>query len=149
MSLKDKLVSDMKAAMKAKDSERLAAIRFFLSAVKNKEIDMRPEALDDRDVLAVAKKMVKQMQDSIEQYKNAGRTELHENEVSQLKIIEEYLPKQIPREELEKVVDQVISEVSATTIKDMGKVMKATMDKTDGAADNKAISEIVRSRLGS
>jgi uncharacterized protein YqeY len=147
MSLKEKVLADLKASMKAQNAERLEAIRFFQAAIKNREIELRPETISDQDIVAVAKKLSAQLKDSIEQFTKGGRTELAAKESAQLLVIEEFLPKQMPKADLEKIIDQVIAESKASSIKDMGNVIKGTIAKTQGAADNKLISEIVKNRL--
>jgi uncharacterized protein YqeY len=147
MSIREQVLADMKAAMKSKDSARLEAVRFLQSAIKNKEIEVRPNEMTDDDALSVVKKLAKQLKDAIEQYEGAGRTELAEKEKAQLAVVEGYLPAQLSREEIEKVVAEVIAETGASTMKDMGNVIKGTIAKTKGAADNKTISEIARAKL--
>jgi uncharacterized protein YqeY len=147
MSLKEKVLADLKASMKAQNAERLEAIRFFQAAIKNREIELRPETISDQDIVPVAKKLSAQLKDSIEQFTKGGRTELAAKESAQLLVIEEFLPKQMPKADLEKIIDQVIAESKASSIKDMGNVIKGTIAKTQGAADNKLISEIVKNRL--
>ncbi len=147
MSIKETLMADMKTAMKAKDTDRLAAIRFLQAAVKNKEIEVRPNELTDKDAMDVVKKMVKQLKDAITQYEDAGRTDLADKEKAQLKVVEVYMPAQMSKEQLEKLIDDVIKETSASSMKDMGTVIKATMDKAGGAADGKMVSQIVKERL--
>ncbi len=148
MAMKEIILNDMKNAMKAQDAVKLSALRFLQSAIKNKEIELRPKAIADQDVIAVIKKLCNQHKDSIEQYSKAARQDLVDNEQAQLKVIEAYLPKQMSREELEKVIVQIIAETKAASMKDMGAVIKATMAKTAGAADGKMISEIVKTKLG-
>ena len=147
MSVRDQVLADMKTAMKAKDAARLEAVRFLQAAIKNKEIEVRPKEITDEDVLAVVKKISKQLKDAIEQYEGAGRTELADKEKAQLAVIETYLPAQLPREQLEKIIEEVIAESGASSMKDMGNVIKGTIAKTQGAADNKTISEIARAKL--
>lgn len=147
MSLREQVLADMKEAMKAKDSARLEAVRFLQAALKNKEIEVRPNDMTDDDALAVVKKLSKQLKDAIEQYEGAGRTELADKEKAQLSVIEGYLPAQMPKEQLEKLVEEVIAEVGASSMKDMGNVIKGVIAKAQGAADNKAISEIARAKL--
>ncbi len=147
MTMKETILNDMKNAMKAQDAVKLSALRFLQSAIKNKEIELRPNAIADQDVIAVIKKMCNQHKDSIEQYSKAGRQDLVDQEKAQLNVIEAYLPKQMSRDELEKVIAAVIAETKAATMKDMGAVIKATMAKTAGAADGKMISEIVKAKL--
>jgi uncharacterized protein YqeY len=147
MGMKETVLADMKTAMKNQEAVKLSALRFLQSAIKNREIELRPNLITDQDILAVLKKICNQHKDSIEQYTAAGRMDLVDQEKAQLVILEGYLPKQMPREELEKIISQVIAETKASSAKDMGAVMKATIAKTAGAADNKMISEIVKSKL--
>lgn len=147
MGLKETILSDLKTAMKDKDEARLAAIRFLQAAIKNKEIEVRPNTVTEQDLIGVVRKISNQLKDAITQYEQAGRTDLADKEKAQLKVIEGYLPQQMPREQLEKVIADIIAETNASSIKDMGTVIKATMAKTAGAADSKLISEIVKSKL--
>lgn len=147
MNIKEQLMADMKSAMREKDSERLAAIRFVQAAIKNKEIEVRPGEITEQDQLAVVKKVVSQLKDAITQYEQANRTDLADKEKAQLKVVQNYMPAQMSREQLEKVIAEVMQQTGASSIKDMGTVIKGTMEKTGGAADNKMISEIVRSKL--
>ncbi len=147
MEFKDQLMADIKAAMIAKDSVKLNTLRFLHAAIKQKEIDSRPEPLTADDVMAVLKKLVKQRKESIEQFGVAGRTDLVDQETAELKVMEVYLPAQMSREQIEKVVAEVIAETGATTVKDMGTVMKAVQAKTAGTADGKTISEVIKSKL--
>jgi uncharacterized protein YqeY len=147
MEIREKIMNDMKAAMRDKDQVRLDTIRFLQSAIKNREIEARPNPLTADDILAVIKKMVKQRKESIEQYQAANRQDLVDKENAELKVIEGYLPAQMGREQIEAVVAQVIAETKAASIKDMGAVMKAVIAKTAGAADNKVVSEVIKSKL--
>ncbi len=147
MLLKQQILDDTKTAMKAKDLDRVNTLRFLTSAIKNKEIEVRPNELTDEDVLSVLRKSVKQRQDSIEQFKAANRADLADKENAELKIIESYLPQQLSADVIEKFVKEAIAEVGATSMKDMGGVMKVVMVKTQGAADNKIVSEIVKKSL--
>ena len=147
MSLKDQILSDIKAAMKARESDKLATLRFVNAAFKNKEIEVRPNELTDADCLAVLKKLGKQHKDSIEQYKKAERADLVEKEQAELAIVEQYLPEQLSKEKIEEVVAQVLTETGITDMKQMGQVIKAVGEKTAGAADNKIVSQIVREKL--
>lgn len=147
MGMKETILSEMKEAMKSQDATRLGALRFLQSAIKNKEIELRPNAITDQDVTAVIKKICNQHKDSIEQYTKAGRQDLVDQEKSQLAVLEGYLPKQMSRDEVEKLVAQVISETGAKSVKDMGTVIKAAMAKAAGAADGKMLSEVVKAKL--
>lgn len=147
MEIRAKLMDDMKSAMKDKNQDKLNAIRFIQSAIKYREIEVRPNPITDDEVLGVIKKLVKQRKESIEQYKTAARQDLVDKETMELKILEEYLPAQMSKEQIEKVVIEVIAEVKASSIKDMGTVMKGVMAKTAGAADNKLVSEVIKAKL--
>lgn len=147
MQIREQLMNDMKAAMKEKDQVRLDTIRGLQSAIKNREIDSRPTPLTAEDVLAVVKKLAKQRKESIEQFAAAGRKDLVDKESAELKILETYLPQQMGREQLEKIIAEVINETKASSVKDMGMVMKAVMAKTGGAADNKLVSELIKAKL--
>lgn len=147
MSLKEKVLADMKEAMKAQDTVRLGAVRFLQAAIKNREIELRPEAITDQEIIAVVRKMTNQIKDAISQFEAAGRTDLADKEKGQIKYIESYLPQQMSREDLEKIITQIIHETKATSVKEMGAVIKGTIALTAGAADSKMISEIVKSKL--
>ena len=147
MRLRDKINEDLTAAMKAKDSERLSVLRMMKSAVKNKEIELIKE-LEDAQVLPVLVSLIKQRKDSVEQFTKGGRPELAEKEAAEIKIIEDYLPAAVSDEEIGRTVESVIAELGVTSIKDMGKVMKACMLKFAGRpADGQKISELVKSKL--
>lgn len=147
MSLKDQIMADVKSAMKNREQDRLSALRLLHSAIKNREIELRPNEIDDQEIQGVIKKLAKQRQDSIEQYEGAGRQDLADKEKLELSVLEDYLPEQMGREQVEAVVDEVIAAMNATSMKDMGAVMKEVQAKTAGAADNKMVSEIVKSKL--
>ena len=147
MSLKDQITNDMKQAMKDKDPDKVSTLRLVNESIKNKEIEARPNALTEQDVLGVLKKLTKQRQDSIEQFQKAGRDDLVQKEQRELEIIETYLPKQMGEDQVKSIVEQVIKETGATSVKDMGKVMQAVIAKTQGTADNKLVSQFVKSML--
>jgi len=126
MSLKDKLTDEMKDAMRSQDKVRLSTIRMLLSAVKNKEIDLR-EKLTDEEVIETITSQVKQRRDSIEQFTNAGRLDLVEKEEAELKILQGFLPKQLTPEEIDSEVEKAVGEAEASGMKDLGKVMKLLM----------------------
>jgi hypothetical protein len=149
VSLKEKILEDIKNAMKAKEADRLSAIRFLQAAVKNKEIELRPHAITDPDILSVIKKMAKQRQDSISEFEKAGRTDLVDKEKFELTVLQEYLPKQLSADEVKKIVSDVIQSLGAKDIKQMGAVIKEVQARTAGAADGKTISELVKSQLSS
>lgn len=147
MEIREKIMNDMKSAMRDKDQVKLDTIRGLQSAIKNREIEARPEAITADDVLGVIKKLVKQRKESIEQFKTANRQDLVDKESSELKVLETYLPAQMSKEQIEAVVTATIAEVGAKSIKEMGAVMKAVSAKTAGSADNKLVSEIIKAKL--
>lgn len=146
MSLVDQLKDQMKVAMRAKDKVRLGTIRMALAAVKQIEVDTR-ETLTDEQVLAVLTKMVKQRKDSIAQYEAAGRAELAEAEAAEIQVLETFLPKPLTEEEIASIIDATISEVGASSMADMGKVMGALKPKVQGRADMGAIGALIRAKL--
>ncbi|MBC86585.1 MAG: glutamyl-tRNA amidotransferase [Bdellovibrionaceae bacterium] len=148
MSLREQIMSDVKTAMKAKEADRLQALRMVQSAIKNKEIEVRPNDISEKDVMDVLKKLAKQRKDSIEQYTNAGRKDLADKEEAELDIINAYLPEQMSEEKVKEVVEKVVADMGAAgDMKQMGAVMKAVIDATSGAADNKVVSQLVRAKL--
>lgn len=148
MSLLDKINQEIAAAMKAKDAERLSALRMVKTALKNREIEkMAP--LDDAESSRVLQSLVKQRRDSIEQYEKAGRAELAAKEAAEIRVIEEYLPAAVDEATIARVVDETMTEIGATSAKDMGRAMKAVMAKFAGQpVDGKVISGMVRAKLG-
>lgn len=147
MAMRDQLMADVKAAMIAKDSVKLNTLRFLQAAIKNREIELRPNPISEEDVLNVLKKVVKQRKESIEQYQNGGRQDLVDQELAELKVLEVYMPAQLSREKIEAVVAEVIASLNAKTIKDMGAVMKEAVARTAGSADNKILSEVIKAKL--
>jgi len=146
MSLKDKILQDMKEAMKARDQLRLSTLRLLVSQIKNREIDAKGELKDD-EVLALIRKEVKQRLDSISQYEKGGRQDLADKERAEMEILKAYLPEELSREALLAIIDEAISATGATSPKDIGKVMKEVMPKVKGRADGKVVNELVRKRL--
>lgn len=147
MSIKKTINEDMKTAMRAKDSQTLASIRFILSAIKNKEIELRPNEISDLDIIGVLKKHLKQNQDSIAQYKTANQPETVNKIEAENKIINNYVPKALNQKETESLVADIINELKASSVKDMGNVMKALKKKSDGRLDSQLASAIVRKQL--
>ena len=148
MTFLDRINEDLKAAMKSKDSDRLSTLRMVKTALKNREID-KMEALTDEEAIKVLQSLVKQRRDSIEQYQQAGRIELAEKEASEIKVIEEYLPAALDDAAIARVVEETIVETGASSMKEMGAVMKAVMAKLAGQiVDGKAVNQIVKSKLG-
>lgn len=149
MSLKAKILEESAKAMKNKEAMRVKVLRFVSSAIKNKEIELRPKELTDEDTISVLKKQIKQTKESLEHYKKANYTKQAEEENFALSLLESFLPKALAPEEIKKVVLEVIAETKANSIKDMGSVMKMVMAKTKGSADGKQLSQIVRNELSS
>ena len=148
MSMNDQVGADITAAMKARDASRLSALRMLKAAVMNKGVE-KGRDLDDAEVLQVIASLAKQRRDSIEQFTNAGRTDLVEKETAELTVLQAYLPAAATPEEINAAVAEAIAETGASSPKDMGKVMKAVMPKLAGKnADGKAVNEAVRRTLG-
>jgi uncharacterized protein YqeY len=145
--LQDQISKDYVTAMKAKDSLKSSTINFLRAQLKNVIIEKKVEALEDVDVIAIIKKQVKQRQDSIEQYGQGGRQDLVDKETQELEILKSYLPEELSEEVVAAAVKEAIAETGAHSMKDMGVVMKATMAKTGGQADNKLVSEMVKKAL--
>lgn len=146
MSLKTTVTDDMKAAMKAKDKETLGTIRMLTAAIKQIEVDERRE-LSDADVLTIVSKMIKQRKDAAEQFVEAGREDLQQKELAEIKIIEKYLPAQLSTEEVTAIVHAIIAETGASGMQDMGQVMASTKAKVAGQADMGQVSQIVKAAL--
>ncbi len=146
MSLKDKIMQNMKEAMKARDQLKLSTLRLLVSEIKNREIDAKGE-LKDEDILALVQKAVKQRQDSISQYEKGGRQDLAEKEKAEMEILKAYLPEELSREEVLQIIDEAIAATGASSPKEMGKVMREVMPKVKGRADGKLVNELVRKRL--
>jgi uncharacterized protein YqeY len=145
-SLKESIKAAMKAAMKARDKARLGAIRLMQSEFKRIEVDERIE-IDDARVLAVLDKMVKQRRDSVEQYLNADRQELADQELLEIAVIQEFLPSQLSDDELVELVDAAIAGADGTGMAAMGAVMGELKPKLQGRADMGAVSKLVKTRL--
>ncbi|MCB1960762.1 MAG: GatB/YqeY domain-containing protein [Rhodocyclaceae bacterium] len=146
MSLKIRIQEDMKAAMRARDSERLSAIRFLLAAIKQKEVDTRAE-LDDEATTAVIEKQLKQRRDSAQQYADAGRTDLESRERFEISILEAYMPAALSEAEVDAAIAQAITDTGAGSPADMGKVMAALKAALAGRADMGQVSARVRRAL--
>ncbi len=141
-----KLQEEMKTAMKSGDKERLSVIRMLISEIKKVQIDKKKELSDD-EIIQVLQRYAKQRKESIKQYREAGREDLAQKEEAELKVVQEFLPKPLSEEEIEKIVDQVIAETGASSMKDMGRVMKSVMEKIKGRADGSVVSSIVKKKL--
>ena len=152
MSVKEKIVDDIKTAMKARDQLRLDTLRMVKAKIQEKEVEQRGKkgrdyTLEDEEILQVLTTAAKQRRDSIESFRSGGREELAAKEEKELAIIEEYLPQQLSDEELQRLVKEAAAETGASSPKDMGKVMKAVMPKVKGQADGKRINAVVRALL--
>jgi uncharacterized protein YqeY len=147
MTLKDKIISDMTAAMKAKDAERTSTLRMVKAAIMHREKEGAGE-LTDEDVSKLLRSQVKQRRDSVEQYQKAGRQDLVDKETAEIAVIESYLPQGASEAEIEQAVSDAIAETGATSMKDMGGVMKSAMAKLAGRnADGRTVSETVKRKL--
>lgn len=146
MSLQNEISSALKDAMRAKDEAKLACLRLVLTAIKKREKDVR-RSLEDQEVISVISTQIKQRRESIDQYRKAGREDLVKAEESELQVLQAYMPEQVSEEEMSQALDEVIAEVGAVSMKDMGKVMKAAMAKLAGRADGRAINEMVKAKL--
>lgn len=145
-SLNDTIRADMKAAMRARDTDRLAIIRLLLAAIQRREIDDRI-TLDDTGVLKVIEKLVKQGQESARLYTEGGRQELADKELAEISVLQEYLPEALGEAELDALIDRIIADTDATSIKDMGKVMNAIREAVQGRADMGSVGGRVKEKL--
>ncbi len=146
MSLKERITDDMKAAMRAKDSERLGAIRMLTAAIKQKEVDDRVE-LDDTGVIAIVDKLIKQRKDSIEAFQKAQRQDLADKEAAEMAVLQVYLPARLSAEEVAAEVKAIVAELGATGTGDMGKVMGAVKARLAGKAGMGQVSAAVKAAL--
>jgi len=146
MALRDKLNEDIKTAMKAREQDKLGALRLMLAAVKQREVDERI-TLDDAGVIAVVEKMIKQRKDSIAQYEKAARQDLADKEKYEIGVIESYLPQQLSQGEIDAIVAEAIQSTGAKSAADMGKVMAVVKPKLAGRADMGKVSGMVKAKL--
>tara|TARA_B100000427_G_C15298079_1_gene502805 strand:- start:247 stop:702 length:456 start_codon:yes stop_codon:yes gene_type:complete len=150
MSLQIKIENKLSEALKTKDKKTYSTLRLVIAAVKDTMIAKKirdKKTLPDNDLIGLLKKMVKQRNDSCEAYKKAGRNELLENEISEIKVINEFLPKQLSEEETKKICVETIKKVSANSIKDMGKVMGALKKEYSDVLDFSKVSQIIKENL--
>ncbi|MEK7773685.1 MAG: GatB/YqeY domain-containing protein [Deltaproteobacteria bacterium] len=147
MSLRDDISKEVSAALKAGDKARLSTLRLLMSAVKYKEVDLRRPLTDD-EVHQVVGTLVRQRQDSIEQFTKGGRLDLADKEEAEIKVLHEYMPAQMSAPELRELIKKAASETGAAGAKDMGKLMKAVMPQVKGRADGKLVNEMVKEVLG-
>ena len=147
MSLEDKISQDYVQAMKARDSLTSSGLSFFRAQIKNVKIDKRLETVPDEDVISVIKKQVKQRQDSITQFKAGNRMDLAQKEEKEWVILKNYLPPEMSTEELKNIVEEAVTASGATSIKDMGRVMKDVLGRVGARADNQTVGALVKERL--
>ncbi|MEM1092399.1 MAG: GatB/YqeY domain-containing protein [Pseudomonadota bacterium] len=146
-SLKARLTDDMKTALKAGDKQRLGTVRMALAEIKRREVDDRQD-LDDAQITGLIEKMVKQRKDALSQFTDAGRQDLADQEKAEIEVLAAYLPEQMSDEELSALIDAVIADTGASSMKDMGKVMGQVKGKVAGRADMQQVSSLVKARLG-
>jgi uncharacterized protein YqeY len=146
MSLKTRINDDMKAAMRARESERLKAIRLLLAAIKQREVDERIE-LNDADVLGVLDKMLKQRRESIAQFEQAGRTDLADAEKAEVAVLQSYMPQPLGADELAALIDEAIRVSGASSVRDMGRIMNELRPRVAGRADMAQVSQLVKARF--
>lgn len=147
MTLKEKINEDLTRSIKAKDELRTSTLRMLKSEIMKLEVSGTKKEVTNDDVLGIIQKLVKQRYDSAQQYETGNRPELAEKEKKEAKILEEYLPRQLSRDEVRDIVKSTIAEVDAKDMNDVGRVMKAVMPKLKGMADGKTVNEIVQELL--
>ncbi len=151
MSLMERISEDIKTAMKAKDKIRLETVRSIKKVLLEKEVSLRPQgqtSLSESQEIEVLAQLAKQRREAIEQYSQAGRNDLADQEAQELAILEEYLPGQLSDEEISAVVDEIIARTGAVSAKDMGKVMGPAMQQLKGRADGQKVQSVVKAKLG-
>ena len=151
--MRTKLREELSKAMKSRDSIRVSTLRLINAAIKDKDISLRSdsgrEGVSDKEILSILAKMIKQRADSIRQYEEAGRIELAEGERAEVKVIEEFLPEKMSKEEIEKAICMIIGLVEAKSIRDMGKVMAQLKERYEGQMDFNTVSQKVKEALSS
>ncbi|MFL3022922.1 MAG: GatB/YqeY domain-containing protein [Methylophilaceae bacterium] len=148
MSLKEKINEDMKSAMRSKDVALLGAIRLIQAAIKQKEVDERI-LVDDSSVISIIEKMLKQRNDSIEAFKKANRIDLVDKEEFEVSVLKNYMPEQMNAEEVEKIIQEVIKKIGASSMKEMGPVMAQAKEILSGKANMAEVSKIIKAKLSS
>ncbi len=148
MSLQEQISAALKDAMRARDEVKMSTLRLVLTAIKKREKEAR-SLLEDQEVISVITTQIKQRRESIEQYRQSGREDLAQTEESELQILQGYMPEQVSEEEISNTLDEIIAEVGAASMKDMGTVMKAAMAKLAGKAEGGAINAMVKEKLSS
>ena len=145
--LEEQFQKDYFQAMKDRDTVKASTVNFLRAQLKNVRIEKRSETLEDKDVVVVIKKQIKQRQDSIEQYEKGGRKDLADKETAEMAILKSYLPEELSEQALQQFIEQAIRETGAQSMKDMGSVIKAVAAKAQGRADNRVVSELVKKAL--
>ncbi|MFH1578523.1 MAG: GatB/YqeY domain-containing protein, partial [Candidatus Omnitrophota bacterium] len=145
--LEEKIFNDYKEALKSKDKARASFLSFLRSSLINQAIKLKKKSLEDDEVFGVIKKMIKQHQDSIEQFKLGGREDLVAKETQELAILKSYLPPEFSLDEISEIIEGVISEIKPEGIKDMGRVIKGVIAKVASQADGKLVSDLVKQKL--
>lgn len=148
MSLKEKISEDMKSAMRSKDVALLGTIRLIQAAIKQKEVDERI-LVDDSSVISIIEKMLKQRNDSIEAFKKANRIDLVDKEEFEVSVLKNYMPEQMNAEEVEKIIQEVIKKIGASSMKEMGPVMAQAKEILSGKANMAEVSKIIKAKLSS
>ena len=146
MSLQEQLKSELKTAMQAKDKARTGTIRLLMAEIKQKEVDTRT-VLGDEEILAILTKMVKQRKDSISQYEAAGRQDLADIEAAEIVVLQAFLPQPLSEAEVDTLIDSTVTQLAASGMQDMGKVMNALRPQLQGRADMGAVSAKIKARL--
>ena len=146
MTIKEQIMADMKAAMKAHDAGRLGAIRLLMAAIKQKEVDERIQCAD-ADIISIIAKLVKQRHDSIEQYTAANRQDLADKEQAEIDVLSAYLPKPLSEEEIVAIIDEAIASIGASGMAAMGKVMGGVKPQLTGRADMGKVSGLIKQKL--
>ena len=146
MSLREQISTDIKQSMRSKDSARLETLRLLKAAIQRREIDERVE-LSDSDVLSVIQKMIKQGHDAIRQFEKGNREDLVNKELAMVRILESYTPQPLEEEQLKKLIDEIIKDTKALSVKDMGQVMNQIKEKAAGRANMSVVSSLVKNKL--
>ncbi|MFH1338418.1 MAG: GatB/YqeY domain-containing protein [Candidatus Omnitrophota bacterium] len=147
MTLEEKILNDYKQALKSRDKTKASALSFLRSHLMNQAIALKKKFLEDKEVISVIKKMVKQHQDSIEQFKQGGREDLVAKETQESEILKVYLPPELSSDEFKQIIEEVVNQLQAQGIKDMGRVMKEAMARLASRADGKLVSDLVKQKL--
>lgn len=148
MSLSEKITDDLKAAIKARDALRTSCIRMLKTGIKNRQVE-KGATLEDDEIQSIISSLIRKGKEAATEYRNGGREDLAEKEDQEIKILYDYLPEQLSPEEIEEILKETISELSADSPKDIGKVMKAAMARIAGKAQGKEVNEIARKLLSS